>query len=231
MSTNKRRRRGRKQAANGGKLVMQAKRPANPSSFSITTCPGEMDCLLNWNYARASLGASGFGGTFRIISNTIYNPLVPEALSAPQIPGKTAYFTLYNYFRVIKFEYQVQMFSKDGGNPSTFSIVHMVADPGNTPSTYPALACNPYGRFGLVNDYGAPPTKVRGFVYFRDLLGSTALETDQVFAGDSATNPTDLFYFGIAVNSVAGATLTNGVDISMSFRFHVRFYDRKNLTQ
>lgn len=112
--------------------------------------------------------------------------------------------------------------------PISVYFVHMNTDPGTGGVNFVNYANGPYGRQIQLASSNAQKSGTTTMSHsIRQIVGDQTTMTDTVYQGTSASNPTDLTYFGVGLQS-ALTNLTNGVWISGHIEFTVDFYDRKN---
>lgn len=165
--------------------------------------------------------------SFRFVSNGPYD--VDPALGSTPIPGFQEYSALYSYNRVVHSHFHVILANIESF-PVNVYLIHSNTDPGTTGIDWFEYANNAYGQIHCISSMQAQPAKtINSRIRPQTLVGDRTTNTDQNFVGTATSNPTDLTYVGIGVESAGGTNLLNGVWVTGWLEMTVEFFDRKTL--
>lgn len=195
------------------------------SSYGQNAVRPETDVCLSFQVSKTAINAAASTCGIRLTPNGAFD--VDPILGSTNTPGFSEYAALYNYYRVVKVEYDLEIC-----NLETFPVRAYTffanTDPGTVGNfQFPG---GPYCKSHLLA--GKTGTDLQ---HFKDsklvatVVGTSAVEKEDNFRAAVTANPVDLIWLGIAGNSVAGAFLPNGIAIAGQVRMYTRFYDAKVL--
>jgi len=161
---------------------------------------------------------------------------VSPLLGSTETYGFDEYASLYSYYRVVEYAYEVTVVNNNstpnsGGNldPQMFYVLNTNVNPTTLGSRYDLYSTNPHCQSKLVaGGYGAPVTHTfTGRHKVSQILGSGTSEMADSFRALTTANPTDLIWLTLAVENPNSTTLafTSDVKIWMNVRFYAREVD------
>jgi len=113
--------------------------------------------------------------------------------------------------------------------PVAIYFVHTPTDPGTGGVNFNNYANGPLGRQIQLSGASAQLSKITTMSHsVRQVVGDQIVMTDNTYVGTASSNPTDLTYFAVGVQSSL-TNLNNGVYVSGHIEFHCEFFDRKVL--
>lgn len=195
------------------------------TSYARNAVRAETDVVLAFQVNRVALNAGGTTCSIRYTPNGTYD--VDPVLGSTSTPGFTEWMALYNYYRVIKVQYELDIANNESV-PVRAYVGFTNSDPGTVGSTF--LPGNPlYKSKLLAGKGGIDVHRFRDVKTVSTVVGTTGVETEDNYRGTVATNPVDLIYLEAAGNTINGGFLAAGLTVSGSVRMFIRFYDPKIL--
>jgi len=174
--------------------------------------------------SRTNAGILFSGWRYRM--NSAFDP--DPLLGSGAIPGFTELGTLYNAYRVINFDWQVEIANRD-----TFPIVTycvpLATDPGANPSTSQTLAANSFGKTQMCSATGGMDRcTFRGTLNLAHFYGNAGFYFDDNYNSGTSTSPAALLFFLIGTETPA--VIVNGVTAKVRLGYTIQFNRRTNLT-
>jgi hypothetical protein len=188
--------------------------------------PHEFDTTLVWyaNFVLTQATGSALSyAAVRFYTNSALSPDVATPTNRPA--GFTNLATLYGSYRVIAYEYDIQIFTREAFGFSCL-VRNTNTDPG-TSSGQLAFTGEALSQCKLVAAASAPPQRFRGRHTIAQVTGRP-VENDDLLAADVTTHPSDLTFMSIFIQAATETfTTATGANISIQIRQRVRFFNRK----
>lgn len=195
------------------------------TSYARNAVRPETDVVLSFQVNKVITNAAGSTCSARYTPNGAYD--VDPVLGSTSTPGFVEWTGLYNYYRVVKVQYELDVANNES-IPVRAYTGFTNSDPGTVGSSF--LPGNPLYKSKLLAAKGGIDVhRFRDGKTVSTVVGTTGVETEDNFRGTATTNPTDLIYLEIAGNTVSGAFLGAGITVSGVVRMFIRFYDPKIL--
>jgi hypothetical protein len=159
--------------------------------------------------------------------NGVYD--IDPTVGSAAVPGFAEMMTLYNYYRVLSYRYELEVVSEEDFAITVYVLNTNVNPPA--PTSFPQYAMNPLCQTKILgNRWGDSKIRFVKTIALPSLVGSRECLYDSTYRGTSSTNPPDLVWLALGVQSL-GATLTAlGVSYSLKLSMTVQFTDRTILT-
>lgn len=188
------------------------------------TAADETDVRLKFVHSSyMTNGAGGYVGK-SWTPNAAYD--VDPSLGSTATNGFEAYALLYSYYRVISYQYSIEVINRELDAIVVYCFNTNTAITGTSFDIYSA---NAYCSSALLTHVygGTNHHTFSGSVDCSKLLGSVEAETDATTRALVTSTPTDLLYLSLYVAAGASAgTLPSGVAYHAKITMNVRFYGR-----
>lgn len=187
--------------------------------------PDELDVKLMFRKVQSfeSAGTNVFAAEFS--PNAAFD--VDPTLGSTETYGFDEYASLYSYYRVVAYEYDVTVTTSNYQNTSPLMtyLINSNTRPSLSGTRFDLYSTNPYCQSQLI-----PPitgqSRFAGRIEISKLLGSRAVETEDNYRSLTTGVPADLIWLSVAAENptpTVGIALTYDCKITM----HVRFYGRE----
>jgi hypothetical protein len=176
---------------------------------------------------------------FKVISTAVISAAAPQVIKrwnpnsaytpetgggSGSTPGYADWAALYGYYRVVAYNYKITIM-----NNEAFPVIVYVVNSNNDPTTSnnSTLASNPLSQtFALSAKGGQDRCEFTKHLRISEVVGSDAVEFDDIYASLINTSPADITWMGIGVQSIGGSNVTNGISVRLELVQYTRFYDR-----
>jgi len=187
--------------------------------------PDEMDVCLEYPQIGVIFAAAQTSAK-RWTPNAPYD--VDPTLGSTSTPGFSEWAAFYSYVRVEKYSVDVTVVNIDT-SPLDVYFIHSNTDPGTVGTNYQQYATAAFGtQKGISPKGGMDRIQYRRTVSVSSLVGAVDVSTDDSFRSLTSATPTDLVYFGIGAQTMAGGNMVSGINFSMQIKMWCKFYGRKN---
>jgi len=198
-----------------------------PLSGYTSTFVGVPDTLTtNFRYAQIVQMASS-NPAVRFKANSPYD--VNPVLGSTSCIGFAEWMAFYTRFRVIAYTYKVVIVNADVV-PIIAYICNLNFDPTTSIANYYNFARNPYGEHTTIGVGGEARAVFQKTVKVSDIYGSNIEYSDQFYGTDSS-DPTNLIWLGVGVQSGIITGIGSGVSMDITLTMHTRLFERKVLIQ
>lgn len=190
-----------------------------------TLIPAETDKILSFQVNKVAFNAANILAMVRFTPNGTFD--VDPTLGSTTTPGFTEWAAFYNYYRVIKVAYDIEVANNETFPLRVYTILTNT-DPGTIGN--PQFSGNPLAKTALISGKGGMDRcRLRDLKQVSQVVGSQAPETEDNFRAAVTTNPVDVIHLGIGCFNPGSAFVPNGVAVVGVIRMFIRFYDPKTL--
>lgn len=186
----------------------------------------EQDVTLQ--YAElAELNSAGNGGIARRWTpNGAFD--IDPVLGSASVAGFAEWSAFYDYYRVIRYSYEISVANIEGVPVDCF-VINTNVDPTTSITSWISYSTAPHAAHKLLglSTSGQANWRARGSYSVAQILGSKAPEYDDSYRALVTANPADLIWLGIGIQVAGSGVLTYGVSIDVRITLHLRFYGRR----
>jgi hypothetical protein len=184
-----------------------------------------MDKVLCFQVNKVVTNPAGLAAMVRFTPNGAYD--VDPVLGSTSTPGFAEWSNFYNYYRVIKVSYKVEVANTENFPVRVYSIL-MNTDPGTVGNSQ--FAGNPLSRSHLLSvARGLDRATLSDTRQVAEVVGTRGVETEDNYRAQTNANPLDLIWLGFGAFNPGTAFLASGVVVVGSIKMFIRFYDPKPL--
>lgn len=227
--------RGKPTRGKAGKRGTKGYRSNGTHSIGFTfdrMIPSEFDVPMCYYYSVSNVGSSS-AYYFNYQSNALYDP--DPAVGGQSFQPFAEWSTLYEKYRVISYSWQVDFVNYTANEGLNCFVLNTNVSPGAfvPSSSFSAgfRSMNQYCAQGILGKDagGRNHLKLRGHCPIAGITGSTSFLTDDSFAGTSSSNPTNVTWISVGIETVTGGNLANaGAMIILKIVAKARWYERQN---
>lgn len=225
MPGRRRRRTRRNNREKNGAQTREQTNWINPRGNMMFGFPDRMITTLRfWEQNFPSWAAE----TFKIYSyrgTSVFDPRTAAGGTQPE--GFDLFALVYSSYRVLSSRCKIEISSNSTGiAPMTLILAPLNADPtGASAANVVAFADNPYAKQKMFNP-GGPPQSLSCRMTAARVFGSEMVNSDDNFASLVSTNPTNNFFWAVAMYITAALTATQPFALNVMIEYDVQFYDR-----